>query len=162
MGWSEKFKAWQESLDEQERNLVCFVKEQRRREVHRKGAYVVPTQWHIAKTFYPHVQPLSLRVMLQGFARKGTEGRHNGLAMLDSGVDTQDRIPLCEGASPDRPCPCRVCPLPYCSREVPVLGRERGVGFRQCTALSRTGYLTTRRRVFPYLGITAKLILPQE
>ncbi len=74
-----EFKAWREALGEQERNLLYFMKEQRRWEVHFKGANVVSKQSHIARTFYPHVQPLSLPTMLQGLVEEGPEYEMTGL-----------------------------------------------------------------------------------
>lgn len=76
-----EFKAWKGSLDEQEQNLLCFMIGQRNQEVHHEGAKVVPKESHIARTFYPHVQPLSLRVILQGSVEEGPEDEVTGLPL---------------------------------------------------------------------------------
>ena len=47
------------------------MSEQRRFEVHFKGTKVIPKESRIAKTFYPHVEPLSVKALLQGPVQKG-------------------------------------------------------------------------------------------
>lgn len=75
-----EFNAWQgSSLDGQERELLCFMSGQRNQEVHLGGAKVIPTQSQIAQTFYPHVQPLSVPVMLQGSVEQGPKDAVTGL-----------------------------------------------------------------------------------
>lgn len=86
-----EFKAWEESLNEQQRTLLYYVKEQRRQEVHLEGATVVSKESRIARTFYPHVQPLSLSVMLRGSVEEGPKDE-----MTDLPVWIQVWIPKTE------------------------------------------------------------------
>ncbi len=73
--------SWKSSLDEQERDLLDFMFDQRRTEVHFKGAKVISKESGIAKTFYPHVQPLSLDALLQGSVQKGPKNKTTGLPL---------------------------------------------------------------------------------
>lgn len=76
-----EYEAWRESLGKEDRDLLYTIKEQRRWEVHLKGkrAKVVPKESRIARTLYPHVQPLSLPLMLQGSVEEGPKDDITGL-----------------------------------------------------------------------------------